>query len=97
VVGEGTRPAAHAYAAVRTAARGSLPAAVASLSTAVSRGVDLGEVLAATEAREANAAAFVNAYRRYCWPTVAAATIILIQRGGMATSSPVAAVLSGER
>jgi protein phosphatase len=40
------------YAAVRTAARGSLPAAVASLSTAVSRGADLGELLAATETRE---------------------------------------------
>jgi protein phosphatase len=57
------------YAAVGAAARGSLPAAVASLSTAVSRGVDLGELLAATEAREANAASFVDAYRRYCWPT----------------------------
>jgi len=57
------------YAAVGAAARGSLPATVASLSTAVSRGVDLGELLAATEAREANAASFVDAYRRYCWPT----------------------------
>jgi protein phosphatase len=57
------------YAAVGAAAHGSLPAAVASLSSAVPRGVDLGELLAATEAREANAASFVDAYRRYCWPT----------------------------
>jgi len=40
------------YAAVGAAARAPLPAAVASLSTAVSRGVDLGELLAATETRE---------------------------------------------
>jgi protein phosphatase len=57
------------YAAVGAAARAALPAAVAAVEQAASRGLDVGDLLARTRAREANAAAFAAAYRRYCWPT----------------------------
>ncbi|MGH8961344.1 MAG: polynucleotide kinase-phosphatase [Jatrophihabitantaceae bacterium] len=57
------------YAAVGAAARASLPAAVDVLSRAADSGLDVGELLARTRAREQNAAAFTAAYRRYCWPT----------------------------
>ncbi|PUA82258.1 polynucleotide kinase-phosphatase [Nocardioides currus] len=57
------------YAAVGTAARHGLPAAAAGLETAVARGIDVGDLLARTRARSANADGFTAAYRRYCWPT----------------------------
>ncbi|HUZ23999.1 MAG TPA: polynucleotide kinase-phosphatase [Streptosporangiaceae bacterium] len=57
------------YAAVGAAARGSLPAAVEVLGQAVAAGLDVGDLLERTRGREANAAAFTDAYRRYCWPT----------------------------
>jgi protein phosphatase len=57
------------YAAVGAAARSALPAAVAALERAAGRGLDVAELLARTALREANAAAFTAAYRRYCWPT----------------------------
>lgn len=57
------------YAAVGTAARHALPAAAAGLQTALSRGVDVADLLARTRARGANADGFTAAYRRYCWPT----------------------------
>jgi protein phosphatase len=57
------------YAAVGAAAGSALPAAVAALEAARARGVDgLGELAARTAARQADAAAFTEAYRRYCWP-----------------------------
>jgi protein phosphatase len=58
----------HQYAAVGAAARAALPAAVAALSSAALAGLDVGELLARTSARAANASAFAEAYRRYCWP-----------------------------
>ena len=57
------------YAAVGAAARASLPAAVSVLEQAGGAGLDVGDLLARTQSRRANAAAFTDAYRRYCWPT----------------------------
>ncbi|MDT4918986.1 MAG: hypothetical protein QOH89_3686, partial [Pseudonocardiales bacterium] len=57
------------YAAVGAAARASLPAAIDTLSQAAATGLDVNDLLDRTRARETNAAAFTDAYRRYCWPT----------------------------
>ena len=57
------------YAAVGAAARASLPAAVEVLTQAAATGLDVGDLLERTRAREVNAAAFTEAYRRYRWPT----------------------------
>ena len=57
------------YAAVGAAARASLPVAVSVLGQAAAAGLDVGDLLERTRARELNAAAFTDAYRRYCWPT----------------------------
>jgi protein phosphatase len=57
------------YASVGAAARTALPAEAEVLRQAATRGLDVGDLLARTEAREANATAFTAAYRRYCWPT----------------------------
>jgi protein phosphatase len=57
------------YAAVGAAARAALPAAVGVLEQAAAAGADVGGLLERTRSREANAAAFTDAYRRYCWPT----------------------------
>jgi protein phosphatase len=57
------------YAAVGAAARASLPVAVAALEQAAAAGVEVAGLLARTRFRNANAEAFTQAYRRYCWPT----------------------------
>lgn len=57
------------YAAVGAAAGAVLPAAADVLRAAVARGVDVGELLARTTSRAANAMAFTESYRRYVWPT----------------------------
>lgn len=59
----------HQYAAVGAAARAALPAAVAALAAAQSAGIEVGDVLERTRVRAADADAFTQAYRRYCWPT----------------------------
>jgi protein phosphatase len=59
----------HQYAAVGAAAAAALPAGVALLRQAAANGVDVGPLLDRTIARAANAQAFRDAYRRYCWPT----------------------------
>ncbi len=59
----------HQYAAVGAAARAVLPAAVAVLEAAASRGLDVTDLLARTTARASNAHAFTDSYRRYVWPT----------------------------
>lgn len=56
------------YAAVGAAAGGALPVAVDALSMAAARGVDVEDLLARTSQRAANAAAYREAYERYCWP-----------------------------
>lgn len=57
------------YAAVGAAARAALPVAVAELERASASGLDVAELLDASRSRLANAEAFTDAYRAYCWPT----------------------------
>jgi protein phosphatase len=57
------------YAAVGAAARAALPAAVTALEQAAARGLDVSGVLDRQRRREADAEAFTQVYRRYCWPT----------------------------
>ncbi|MFN8074178.1 MAG: polynucleotide kinase-phosphatase [Kineosporiaceae bacterium] len=55
------------YAAVGAAARHALPAAVSVLEAAQARGLDVSPLRGRTASRAANAVAFTEAYRRYCW------------------------------
>ncbi|MFF8029808.1 polynucleotide kinase-phosphatase [Streptomyces sp. NPDC007896] len=57
------------YAAVGAAAGAAFPGALAALEGAAERGVDVRELLGRQRERAADAAAFTEAYRRYCWPT----------------------------
>ncbi|AZM56076.1 polynucleotide kinase-phosphatase [Streptomyces sp. WAC 01529] len=57
------------YAAVGAASGAVFPGALAALEAAVARGVDAGALLARQRERAADAAAFTDAYRRYCWTT----------------------------
>ncbi len=56
------------YATVGAAARAALPAAIQALEQAAAGGRDVGALLDSVRSREANAHAFTEAYRRYCWP-----------------------------
>ncbi|MEW5352728.1 polynucleotide kinase-phosphatase [Streptomyces sp. 16-176A] len=57
------------YAAVGAAAGAAFPGALAALSAAESRGVDVSALLGRQRERAEDAAAFTAAYRRYCWTT----------------------------
>ncbi|MEV5430245.1 polynucleotide kinase-phosphatase [Streptomyces sp. NPDC052701] len=57
------------YAAVGAASGAVLPGALAALEGAAARGVEVAELLARQRERAADAAAFTEAYRRYCWTT----------------------------
>ncbi|HST66431.1 MAG TPA: polynucleotide kinase-phosphatase, partial [Mycobacteriales bacterium] len=57
------------YASVGAAAGASLPVAVDLLSSALSRGLDVGDLLDRQRVRLADATAFTAAYKRYVWPT----------------------------
>ncbi|QFR00889.1 polynucleotide kinase-phosphatase [Streptomyces phaeolivaceus] len=57
------------YAAVGAASGAVFPGALAALEGAAARGVDVGDLLGEQRERAADAAAFTEAYRRYCWPT----------------------------
>ncbi|OII60586.1 polynucleotide kinase-phosphatase [Streptomyces sp. CC53] len=57
------------YAAVGAAASAVFPAAVGALEAAAGRGVDVGGLLPQQRERAADASAFTDAYRRYCWTT----------------------------
>ncbi|GAA4816587.1 polynucleotide kinase-phosphatase [Streptomyces ziwulingensis] len=57
------------YAAVGAAAGAVFPGALAALESAAGRGVDVGGLLGRQRERAADAAAFTDAYRRYCWTT----------------------------
>ncbi|MGY4645780.1 polynucleotide kinase-phosphatase [Cellulomonas sp. URHB0016] len=59
----------HQYASVGAAALCALPAAVGALEGAASRGLDVEGLLDRTRRRQENAGDFVDAYRRYVWPT----------------------------
>ncbi|MDX6313662.1 MAG: hypothetical protein QOF44_3126, partial [Streptomyces sp.] len=57
------------YAAVGAASGAVFPAALAALEAAAARGTDVAGLLARQRERSADAAAFTDAYRRYCWTT----------------------------
>ncbi|MFE2514627.1 polynucleotide kinase-phosphatase [Streptomyces mirabilis] len=57
------------YAAVGAAAGAAFPGVLAALEGAAERGVGVRELLGKQRERAADAAAFTEAYRRYCWPT----------------------------
>ncbi|MEU2432368.1 polynucleotide kinase-phosphatase [Streptomyces sp. NPDC007861] len=57
------------YAAVGAASRAVFPGATAALEEAAARGIDVGGLLERQRERAADAAAFTDAYRRYCWTT----------------------------
>lgn len=57
------------YAAVGAASGAVFPGALAALEGAAARGVDVTDLLARQRDRAADAAAFTEAYRRYCWAT----------------------------
>ncbi|MER5687705.1 polynucleotide kinase-phosphatase [Streptomyces sp. NPDC002205] len=57
------------YAAVGAASGAVLPGANAALAAAARRGVDVADLAARQQDRTADAAAFTDAYRRYCWST----------------------------
>ncbi|MPY62260.1 polynucleotide kinase-phosphatase [Streptomyces spongiae] len=57
------------YAAVGAASGAAFPSALAALEGAAARGVDVGDLLSKQRDRAADATAFTEAYRRYCWPT----------------------------
>lgn len=57
------------YAAVGAAAGAVLPVAGQALAAAVARGVDVGALAGRQRERAEDAAAFTEAYRRYCWST----------------------------
>jgi polynucleotide kinase-phosphatase len=57
------------YASVAAAAGAALPAALAAVSAAQARGLDLADLHERLSARAANVRAFTDAYRGYVWPT----------------------------
>ncbi|MFE4690533.1 polynucleotide kinase-phosphatase [Streptomyces sp. NPDC056749] len=57
------------YAAVGAAAGAVLPVADRALTAAAARGVDVGALAGRQRERAEDAAAFTEAYRRYCWST----------------------------
>ncbi|WP_031075646.1 polynucleotide kinase-phosphatase [Streptomyces sp. NRRL WC-3742] len=57
------------YAAVGAAAGAALPEALEALERAAGRGLDVEELTGRQRRRAADARAFTEAYRRYCWPT----------------------------
>ncbi|RKN72725.1 polynucleotide kinase-phosphatase [Streptomyces klenkii] len=59
----------HQYAAVGAASGAVFPPALAALEAAAGRGVDVSGLLDRQRERAADAAAFTEAYRRYCWTT----------------------------
>ncbi|QKW07092.1 polynucleotide kinase-phosphatase [Streptomyces sp. NA04227] len=57
------------YASVGAAAAAAFPGVLDALESAKARGADVGALLDRQRERAADAAAFTEAYRRYCWPT----------------------------
>jgi protein phosphatase len=57
------------YASVGAAAGRALPGALAELDRAARRGLDVADLRERVASRLANASAFTEAYRRYCWST----------------------------
>ncbi|MER5354270.1 polynucleotide kinase-phosphatase [Kitasatospora sp. NPDC002551] len=65
------------YAAVGAAAGAALPQVLAALERAGGRGLDVAALTGRQRQRAADAQAFTEAYRRYCWPTEGLAGIRL--------------------
>ncbi|GAA3040509.1 polynucleotide kinase-phosphatase [Streptomyces olivoverticillatus] len=59
----------HQYASVGAAARTVFPGALAALESAAARGVEVSALLDRQRERATDAAAFTEAYGRYCWPS----------------------------
>jgi protein phosphatase len=57
------------YAAVGAAAGAAFPGVLGALESAAARGIDVGDLLERQRGRAVDAAAFTDAYRRYCWTT----------------------------
>ncbi|MFF4535767.1 polynucleotide kinase-phosphatase [Streptomyces aureus] len=57
------------YAAVGAASGAVFPGVLSALEGAAARGADVAELLRRQRERAADAAAFTDAYRRYCWTT----------------------------
>ncbi|MEV5609487.1 polynucleotide kinase-phosphatase [Streptomyces sp. NPDC052225] len=57
------------YAAVGAASGAVFPGVLGALEKAAARGVEVGDLLERQRGRAADAAAFTDAYRRYCWTT----------------------------
>ncbi|WP_327185545.1 polynucleotide kinase-phosphatase [Streptomyces sp. NBC_01334] len=57
------------YAAVGAASRAVFPGTLSALEGAAARGVDVADLLSRQRERASDAAAFTEAYRRYCWTT----------------------------
>jgi protein phosphatase len=57
------------YAAVGAASGAVFPGVLTALEAAAARGVDVTDLLARQRGRAADAQAFTDAYRRYCWTT----------------------------
>ncbi|MBI0318359.1 MULTISPECIES: polynucleotide kinase-phosphatase [Streptomyces violaceusniger group] len=85
----------HQYAAVGAASRAVLPGVLAALEGAEARGVEVSALLDKQRERASDAAAFTDAYRRYCWPVdglngirMAPFQILAAQGRNLATALP---------
>ncbi|AGP54502.1 polynucleotide kinase-phosphatase [Streptomyces rapamycinicus] len=85
----------HQYAAVGAASRAVFPGVLAALEGAEARGVEVSALLAKQRDRASDAAAFTDAYRRYCWPVdgldgirMAPFQILAVQGRNLATALP---------
>ncbi|MFE9063065.1 polynucleotide kinase-phosphatase [Streptomyces violaceusniger] len=83
------------YAAVGAASRAVFPGVLAALEGAEARGVEVSALLGKERERAADAAAFTDAYRRYCWPVdgpdgirMAPFQILAVQGRNLATALP---------
>ncbi|CDR05927.1 polynucleotide kinase-phosphatase [Streptomyces iranensis] len=83
------------YAAVGAASRAVFPGVLAALEGAEARGVEVSALLVKQRDRASDAAAFTDAYRRYCWPVdgldgirMAPFQILAVQGRNLATALP---------
>ncbi|GAA3358413.1 hypothetical protein GCM10017744_032890 [Streptomyces antimycoticus] len=83
------------YAAVGAASRAVFPGVLAALEGAEARGVEVSALLGKQRERASDAAAFTDAYRRYCWPVdgpdgirMAPFQILAVQGRNLATALP---------
>ncbi len=75
------------YASVGAAAASSLQEARDVARSAADRGIDVGDLVGRLDLRRSDALAFIDAYRRYCWPVAALTDITLAPFQVLAGSS----------